>query len=155
MRINLSLGLDGRFYAPAMILRQDTGDILTTAFLVDTGAAITFISQTDAEKLRVRIEDLPHSPLAVGGVGGTGRASVLRNVLIGFKCEGNRVIEVTMPEMLVIHNPEVKEKTNRYNKQKFIRKVAAPNLLGVDMMAANDLVLFCDFKKHIGYLEQV
>jgi hypothetical protein len=155
VRIPIQITDAGRLIVSAILVDMNTRKNAPVNFILDTGAPHTLLSQPDIQKVDIDYYGLPHNPQATGGLGGNAETRIASNVMIVIPCEEkNMAIEILKDTMLVVRSVEPVQKHNRKTMIKSTNRVTIPSLLGVDLMTENDLVLHCDFKKRVGYLER-
>ncbi|GEM_PF-5964617 len=113
---------------------------------VDTGSPITFISQTDANRLNIQPSKVSSRTMRIGG------SPVLmysvKNMKIKVMCEDNKTIcDLSLPTIgLALPIPN--------NTQSIKNAKTLPSIIGVDMLKYHKLALYFDVANDISYLEK-
>jgi hypothetical protein len=153
VKVELKFLPDGRPVLTAMVAWVEKCTNADVTFIVDTGSNATFLGQGDAEKLGAVFNDLDHHNAAFGGVGGTGQARLLKEVMIMVPCGPGKAMQVSIKKMKVLKNPESIEKADKIHLNNVVKRLDAPSLIGVDFLGSEGLDLFVDVKNRKGYLQ--
>lgn len=112
---------------------------------VDTGSPFTVISQTDAERLRIRYSGTPRR-MWLGGA--PLHSYELQGVEFKVDCEDKTLYNISMPTISVVQpipNDEDSIKTAQ----------ALPSIIGVDLLLFHRLAIYFDAYHKMSYLEKV
>ena len=137
----------------AQVIWLTNGKNAPVSFVLDTGAEITSLSEVDVERMGIGLNELPHSRMAVRGVGGRpSQVFEIDNTILMFPCGQGKAYEYDAGVIQVLQNPELKD--DRRTKDGFRRvkydDFKMPSLLGIDFFRATRATLIIDFAAKSG-----
>jgi len=119
-------------------------------FLLDTGAAMTMLSEVEAIKLGIDYLSLPKSNKPIISMGGVVESHILDNVIFIIPTESGTQ-DFDLETVLISRFP--KRKSTKRGTKDEIRLKALPNLFGRDFFKKYKMKIVVDFDKDEAYLE--
>lgn len=119
-------------------------------FIVDTGSVVSSLGEKDIRSLGLSSKDLaPYHGRPIVGIGGRARTRLVKDITIVF---GAGEVILTDIELLY-HMPRREGRKRTPGTHETLRR--APSILGMDLLRALDMALYCHPGKRIAYLENV
>ena len=116
-------------------------------FIVDTGSVVSSLGEKDIRSLGLSSRDLArYHGRPVVGIGGRARTRLVKDITIVFGAGEAILTDIELP----YHMP-VRE--GRKRARETVRSM--PSILGMDLLRALDMALYCHPRKGIAYLESV
>jgi len=124
-------------------------------FILDTGAEVTSLSESDLNKMGLSTSDLPHSSKTMMGISGKpGQTFEMDNAVLLFQCSNKpgKAYEHHIDTIQVLQKQEIKDQHKTKNGAKIVihRESKIPSLLGFDFFKQTNATLTIDFKNISG-----
>ncbi len=116
-------------------------------FLVDTGSEKSYLAWQDAEKVGIKLDELPPYPKAILGFGGTAQAKHLNELcFLSVQSEEGNLSTAELSEGLLIYRPSLRRGS---------RSAPAPalSIAGRDLLEKSGWRLVVDMARKLAYLE--
>ena len=116
-------------------------------FIVDTGSVVSSLGEKDIRSLGLSSRDLArYHGRPVVGIGGRARTRLVKDITIVFGAG-----EAILTDIELLYHMPVRERRKRARET--VRSI--PSILGMDLLRALDMALYCHPRKGIAYLERV
>lgn len=118
-------------------------------FIVDTGSVVSSLGEKDIRSLGLSSRDLVrYHGRPIVGIGGRARTRLVKDIAIVFGTG-----EVILADIELLYHMPVREGRKRApGTHGTLRRV--PSILGLDLLRALDMALYCHPRKGIAYLER-
>ncbi|MCK4366372.1 MAG: hypothetical protein KAW84_00300 [Thermoplasmata archaeon] len=119
-------------------------------FIVDTGSVVSSLGEKDVRSLGLSSRDLArYHGRPIVGIGGRTRTRLVKDITIIFGAG-----EVILADIELLYHMPVREGRKRaLGTRDSVRR--APSILGMDLLMALNMALYCHPRKRIAYLERV
>ena len=119
-------------------------------FIVDTGSVVSSLGEKDIRSLGLSSRDLTrYHGRPVVGIGGRARTRLVKDITIVFGAG-----EAILTDIELLYHMPVREGRKRAREtRETVRSM--PSILGMDLLRALDMALYCHPRKGIAYLESV
>ncbi|MFQ5909682.1 MAG: aspartyl protease family protein [Thermoplasmata archaeon] len=155
MRFDLRILPDGRMELDAYAVCERTRKSGPVTFLVDTGASISSLGETDIRSLGLESRDLErYLGKPIVGIGGRSRTLLVRDVVTILASESGE--EILPNHDFVFHKGTRSKKRRRSGVQAYERVdiFRAPSILGTDLLKKFGLILYYDPTRRVAYVEK-